>query len=536
MRIALGLLASLALFACSSSPEASSEEDGAPNGGGSQTATDDVKESAPQGSTTPIPPPAGCTPLGTTDAELATATEDGEAILSVEAQALNKTSWADSGNEAVVLEVRKDDKRVGHLVLHQGADPFTYTMHAGALKKGDRLTVRVSELTAKNAQKSACITSPKLAAAPAEMAEGLANAPILKWPAQKAFNDLPVLSGWSRKGKGYQVVYSNEDGGTVELCGGGSRGMRSEIARWGRGVDIEGAYSYGGGPAFERCGGAKVAPRMEGKHPILYYGNGHNNLFESRGGYGQTCGSSDDNKSNGDLEGWNKGNPGNEEAKDDPFTIVLRPAPVDLDAIGYDKLGGRREGLVDTYAPWLYRVLDSELKREKRVDDDQVLSMERYLYVDVYANDVGGLGDATCGPISAVPGLHVVEGGFVLRAEAKDGTVSNGPQMTKSFFGGDGNGVKRIAIPLARGVKASDIVKVTFDAYDRDGIYFLGIGDAFVPRAEGSNGATLDYVNKDAIKRADVYVDDDKSSCSNGANTKDGKAYPCAGTSFTLAF
>jgi hypothetical protein len=509
MRI-LPLLLSLALVGCAS--------------------TDDANEEAAAASADAVTSPAGCTAIGTNESELAVASADGEAILTVDAQALSETSWGTAGNEAVVLEVLKNAKRLGHLVLHQGKDAFAYTMHAGALAKGDRLTVKVSNLTAKNAPKAACVNRVKLEAPAANMAEGLANAPILKWPAQKSFDDLPVVSGWSRKGKGYQVVYTNEDGGTVELCGGGATGMRSEIARWGRGVDIEGAYSYGAGPSFERCGGAKVAPRMEGTHAVLYYGNGHNNLFESRGGYGQACGTKSDAMANGDLEGWNKNNPGNEEDKDDPFTIVLRPAPVDLDAVGY------REDIVNAYAPWLYRVLDEELKREKKVDSDKVLSMERYLYVDVYANDVGGSGDETCGPISALPGLHNVSGGFRLRAISKDGKVSNGPQMTKDYFGGNGNGVKRVAIPLAEGVKASDIEKFTFDAYDDDGIYFLGIGNAFVPRAEGTNGAVLDYVNQGGIKRADVYVDDNNDGCTNGTNTKDGRAYPCVGTAFTLAF
>lgn len=525
VRFVLPLLASFALIACSSAEADDADDQGADSAGVTSDAV-----SAPKGSTAPIAAPRGCTEIGTGIADLATAPADGEGILTVHAQALNQTSWGESGNEAVVLEVLKDGgKRLAHLVLHQGADAFAYTMHTGALKKGEKLSVRVSSLTAKNARKAACINTAGIAAAPANMAEGVANAPIFKWPAAKAFNDLPVVSGWARKAKSYQAVYTNEDGGTVALCGGGVDGMQSEIARWGRGVDIEGAYTYGNGPWFERCGGAKVAPRMEGTHAVLYYGNGHNNLFESRGGYGQACGTKADVKANGDLEGWNKNNPGNEEDKDDPFTIVLRPAPVDME------LGGSREDLVNAYAPWLYRVLDSELKREKKVDGKKVRSMEQYLYVDVYANDVGGSGDATCGPVSFVPGISHVTGGFKLRAIAKDGTVSDGPQMTKDYFGGDGNGVKRVAVPLAAGVKASDIVKLQFDAYDDDGIYFLGIGDAFVPRATGTNSATLDYLNKDAIKRADVYVDDNNDGCTGGNNTKDGKAYKCVGSAFTLS-
>jgi len=126
-----------------------------------------------------------------------------------------------------------------------------------------------------------------------------------------------------------------------------------------------------------------------------------------------------------------------------------------------------------------------------------------------------------------------VKGGFRLRVIAKDGTVSNGPQMTATDFGGGGNGVKRIAVPLAPGVLAEDIAKITFDAYDDDGIYFMGIGDVFVPKLKGDNGATLEYVNK-GFKPANVYVDDDDSGCVGGKNTKDGASYPCVGSAFTL--
>jgi len=261
-------------------------------------------------------------------------------------------AWAENGNEAVVLEVEHAGARVGHLVLHQGQQRFSYAMHVGALAKGDTLTVRVSPLTAPKAQKNACLVKVTLDAPSAAMAEGVANAPIVKWPTRKSFDDLPVLLGWSRSGKRYQLTYTNENGGTVALCGGGARGMRSEIARWGRGLDMEGVWAYGGKGSFERCTGvvppSENAPRMDSKHPILYYGDGHHRVFESRGGYGKECGTGSDKTPDGALAGWNDANPGSELAKDDPFTIVLRPVPVDIDALGYAKESGRREGIVDT--------------------------------------------------------------------------------------------------------------------------------------------------------------------------------------------
>jgi hypothetical protein len=412
-------------------------------------------------------------------------------------------------------------------------------MHVGALAAGDELTVRVSPLTAKNATPSACITKVTLTSDLGTMAEAIANAPIVKWPTEKSFDDLPVLLGWSRSGKSYQLTYTNENGGTCALCGGGPRGVKSEIARWGRALDMEGVYGYGPSGHFERCDGvippAPGKPRMHDAHPVLYYGDGHNRIFESRAGYGETCGTGADKTPNGALKGWNTGNPGSDESKDDPFTIVLRPLPVDMDAVGANKYGGRREGIVDTYAPWLYRLTDSELHREGKIDNVQTLVMTRYLFLDVYAMDVGGSGDATCGPIPQFPQLTHVTGGFVVRAIAKNGTVSNGPQMTADYFGTSNGaaGVKRIAIPLAAGVTAADIVKITFDAYDNDGIYWMALGDAFIPQPSGSNGATLTYVNK-GMKTVNQYVDDGNDGCVNGVNTKNGVAYPCAGSLYTL--
>jgi len=262
---------------------------------------------------------------------------------------------------------------------------------------------------------------------------------------------------------------------------------------------------------------------MEGKHPVLYYGDGHNGLFESRGGYGQACGTDSDKRADGNLDGWNTNNPGNEAAKDDAFTITLRPLPVDLDAVP------GRESIADRYAPWLYRLTWNELQREGRIDNAQTFALERYLFVDVYAADVGGQGDATCGNIlDTLKGG--VDGGFVLRAVTKNGTTSNGPQMTADYFGGT---LKRIAFPLQPGVKAADITKLTFDAYDGDGIYWLALGDAFVVTPAGRNGATLEHVNK-GKKTANVYVDDDQSGCVGGKSTRDGATYPCVGTAHSI--
>jgi len=480
--------------------------------------------------TTPVDATPPCVEVGDIAVGIGAATVDGEYGLWLPARSASPTRWGETGNEALVLEVHSTARGLlGHLVLHQGATPFVYTMHLGRLAAGDAVSVKVSPLSAAGAIPSACVEPARIEVA---AGEGIEHAPILRWPASKRFDDLPVLIGWSRMRQEYQAVYTNENGGTVASCGGGARGMQAEIARWGRGCDIERVFAYGGAsPTWGRCTGttsyAQVRPRLERDHPIFYYGDGHNRLFEDRGGYGQRCGSGGPERADGDLLGWNSGNPGNTEAEDPPFVITLRPLPVDLDALGYDRYAGRREGLIDAYAPWIYRLTFAELEREGKIDQQRTLPLERYLYVDVHAADVDGSGDRVCAPS--------VSKGFVLRMTSTGGPVQSGPQMTASYVGADDDW-KRVAIPLDRAYSATEITGLLFDAYDNDGIYLLGLGAAFVVRPENDNGASLDHFHDGELPLA-VYVDDDLSGCSNGVNHDGpgGTAYPCTGSDYAFA-
>ena len=454
--------------------------------------------------------------------------------LVVTANSESATSWGTAGNEALVLEVSGSGGRlIGHLVLHQGAAKFDYGMHAGALAAGEPVAVKVSSMSAASAVKKACVSATLTpASALGAAADGLIHAPSFRWPVQKRFNDLPMVLGWSKAGKSYQTVFTNEDGGTVAQCGGGASGIQAEIARWGRAADIEGSYSYGGTPRWERCTGSvpitTTAVRTEASHPILYYGDGHNRLFESRGGYGKTCGSGTPEKPNGDLAGWNTSNPSNALADDAGKVIIVRPLPVELDPLGYAQFGGRREALIDRAAPWLYRITALELARENKIDNNHALGMSRYLYADVRVDDVGGSGDSFCS-------LRVT-GGFKLRAVTTAGVEISGPQITASYAGNGNHDWKRVAIALPAGTTAADIAKLRFDAYDDDGIYLTAIGDVFIPQPAGGNGATLDYVRQGERALAD-YVDDNSGGCSAGVNTDGpgGTPYACVGGQVDIA-
>lgn len=479
----------------------------------------------------PIP---SCAAIDDAAQVVATAAGADEYGLVLTAQSQSATRWSTAGNEALVLEVSgRGGRLIGHLVLHQGAAAFDYGMQLGALAAGEPVAVKVSSLSAAGAVQRACVVAALTpASAMGAAAEGLVNAPIFRWPVQKRFDDLPVVLGWSRARKAYQTVFTNENGGTAEQCGGGASGIQAEIARWGRAADIEGSYAYGGTPRWERCTGtvdvAATPVRTEAAHPILYYGDGHNRVFESRGGYGQACGSGAPEKADGDLAGWNVASPGNALADDPGRVVILRPLPVDLDALGYAQFGGRREALIDRDAPWLYRITSLELAREGKIDDSQSLGLSRYLYADVRVADVGGSGDADC--------TLRVSGGFKLRAIAGDGTELSGPQITAAYASDGAHDWKRIAIPLPAGFGAADVAQFRFDAHDSDGIYLTAIGDAFIARPAGSNSATLAYVRRGERAIAD-YVDDDRSSCTAGSNRDGpgGTAYTCVGGQIDIA-
>jgi hypothetical protein len=361
---------------------------------------------------------------------------------------------------------------------------------------------------------------------------------VFLWPRENRFDDLPMVLGYSRTLARYEIVYTNENGGTTEGCGGGSKGVQALFARWGRGADIENAYELSKTPAsWLRCTGRTDAQahalRMEGAHPQLYYGDGHNRLFESRGGYGQTCGTGASERADGNLKGWNSQNPGNDASNDDPYVVRLRPLPVSLDDIPNYLVSpdGRREALADHYAPWLYGITFAELTREGKIDNSKTFPMERYVFMDVHAADVGGKGDSYCATL-------LLKSGFKMRVVTQGGSTLSGPQITDEYFPAGDTGWKRVAFPLDRAYAPGEIASIVFDAYDNDGVYFLDLGEVFMPVADGANGATLRYLHQ-GVTSTNVYVDDNGGGCTNGKNS-DGPAggpvggYPCVGGDYAV--
>ena len=490
-----------------------------------------------------LPPDAMAACAGTTlgpgeSMPLGTVAATDEQLLTLPAHALNATSWDRLGAEALILDVAVDGRTIGQVLMHQGQRRFPYTMALGALDAGAVVTAAVSARSAA-ARPIACVGDATLTpgAELGEAAEGLANAPIFVWPATKRFDDVPLVLGWSQATQGYEVIFTNENGGTTTLCGDPIVGMQLLYARWGRGSDVERIWQYGPPPArWLRCTARSTVDdfpvRMEGAHPVLYYGDGHNNLFEDRSGYGAACGVGIGERTDGLLPGWNVDNPGNDASHDAEVSVILRPAPVALDPLGYATYDGRREAMADVYAPWIYRVTAEELAREGKVDDTLSLAMDRYLYVDVHAAGVDGGGDAVCG-IAATQG-------FELDLLVDDGAAPAqvpGVRMTGRYFGGVDDW-KRLALPLPAGLEAADVRAFVFDAIDGDGIYMLELGDAFRVLADDTSetGVTLDSVHM-GVKTVGQYVDDDDTDCVKGVNSGSptGVPMPCATSVIEIA-
>ena len=161
-----------------------------------------------------------------------------------------------------------------------------------------------------------------------------------------------------------------------------------------------------------------------------------------------------------------------------------------MDALGYAQFGGRREGLADHYAPWLYRITALELAREGKIDNnktlrDGALPLRRYSRRRRRRLGRSVLRDARRSAAASS-----------CARSPRDGTLIDGPQITADYAAAATHDYKRVAIPLPAGVVAADIDHFVFDAYDNDGIYVTAIGDVFIPAPHGPNGAKLDYVRR----------------------------------------
>lgn len=267
------------------------------------------------------------------------------------------SSWAESGREAALAELKLDGRRAQHIMLYAGERPFTYGAFLGSLDAGrHELRVERSELY------SARDSGLKITAAHfREYAAGdpywtaLANAPILyaRTNTIGRFTDIPLFTYCERLVENgrpvfeYTVIFSNEDGGTS---------TRALMARWGRATDVEYIYrawmNERGSVERSTVQGRdhKEEPfhgRHEEEHPVLIPST-DNNMVSGEG--------------------------------TSPIRYQIPPLAADL-------ASHSREQIMDEH-PIAYQVMGQELQRERKlrpfgtVDGETISDPRNYLYIE----------------------------------------------------------------------------------------------------------------------------------------------------------
>src|SRR5262249_14452668 len=139
MRYREHLLLAVCLLAINCSSEAGMTGD-EPSIAGSLPDDETGQQESADGSSAGLTSPQGITGVSACGAvtsgaavTIATAPSTDEYALTLEASSASNTSWGQKGNEAIILEVYRNTSLVAHLVLHQGATPFTYGAELGAL-------------------------------------------------------------------------------------------------------------------------------------------------------------------------------------------------------------------------------------------------------------------------------------------------------------------------------------------------------------------------------------------------------------------
>lgn len=373
-----------------------------------------------------------------------TVTQGGEGLLDLVAT-VPGSDWESVGREAATLRLTLDGKHNQDVVLHHGDRPEPYRLALGRLAPGPH-TLKIERLAAFSAAglTSIEVADGQIAIVPPESPDFgvFAHAPILVSRPDSHKTDTPVMmyhevfkmeSGVAYR---YTPIFSNEDGGTA---------TKALMARWGRTVDIDWAYSIRL-DAF----GDKVREnyqawlhrtktfrgQYEDQHPLLQVAS-NNNIFDDH------------------LEG--------------PLRFRLAPH------FRYDATQASREEAIDQN-PWIYRIMAQELFREKKAFKDYftpspdkgenvIADPRRYMFVEVkQANQGRGLAVAV-----KLKGYNEV-----FYSHRGDSGLTN-----------NRTGWGRMAVELPRPVTAADIEQISI----------VGLG-------RGS--ATVNEVRKALVLNADL--------------------------------
>jgi len=283
----------------------------------------------------------------------------GEAFLLVEMMSPD-TSWKSRASKSVVLSTSLDGQRGADIVLFGGPEFIEYSALLGNVSEGEHgveLKFDAGRSPAPDAVVMVREVRVKVVASQGGCGVNELS-PVLWLGEGGAVNDIPLLFFAYERGDGrrtleYQVIFSNEDGGT-------GRAPAKLSVEYGRTTDIEWMYiadcDTGSGKItrgiFQGAGHATTDFSGErfGTHPVLRVATSNGN-FSDRG----------------------RGE------------IMVSPAPLLVNMPGLP-----REALMDAF-PWTYRIMTEEMfsewKAAKPGDPDSPLLSDarNYVYIDFHA-------------------------------------------------------------------------------------------------------------------------------------------------------
>ena len=267
-------------------------------------------------------------------------TELSEVVATLTAEC-ERCDWAVKGREAVLLEVRVDDKYSQHVALVRGSHASDYRILLGRMAPG-RHAVTISRDERRSAAHAGAATIDRLAlstvAPSAPDFDSTSRAPFLRARpgTVERFSDFPLVMYAERHAGSegpapydlqYTVIFSNEDGGTPS---------DRLMATWGRTTDIEFVF---GVTAVRGTQPPREIIQTEGHRWVDFNGSrsaGHPELWVAT-----------DNNMVAD------------HGADDLIRFAPAPMLVALNGVS-------REKVMDD-AEWTYQTTSAEMLREERV-------------------------------------------------------------------------------------------------------------------------------------------------------------------------
>lgn len=351
--------------------------------------------------------------------------EKGEVFVALTLRA-PECSWGSRKARAVVLNVSVDGAHSADVVVFGGGEPLEYTALLGELAPGSH-TLSVAFDTAHSPAPDASAVLEKAVfhvfTPENENYEVYRHAPVLYLYGGDPANDIPLLIyALPRRGAdaldiGYEVAFSNEDGGT-----GAFPAML--MVQYGRILDLEWMYharvAADGSLIHERYQGEEHQTRAftgekTGAHPVLRVSTRNGNFNQD----GRTA-----------------------------LRVAYMP-------VVYEDNGRPREALLDEN-PWMVRVANEEMFFERKAYNDDAKrsiwlgDMRDYVYLDISAQNNSGQ------PTLAV-NIQLKDDDFLFSSDPGARTPLK-PDMGRISW----SGVFRTNVRLPRGTRPEDISRIIF--------------------------------------------------------------------------